>query len=127
MIKKKEHEFWDDFIEFSDLKGETLIKVVVNDDRDEIHFHTQDGQVIRMYHEQDCCESVSIEDICGDIDDLLGVVTLAEESTNEGSSHYGESETWTFYRLHTDRGGVTIRWYGASNGYYSESVSLELL
>lgn len=77
-----------------------------------------------MYHEQDCCESVYLEDVCGDWADIVGsTVISASEETSYGDSE-SLSETWTFYHIRTHRGTVTLRWYGSSNGYYSERVEI---
>lgn len=85
-----------------------------------------DGSSIRFYHEQDCCEHVAIDQIDGDIYDLVGSpILMAEEVTQEAPSDndYGDTGTWTFYKFATAKGYVTVRWLGSSNGYYSESVS----
>ena len=50
-------------------------------------------------------------------------IVEAEESDGE-YEEASESGTWTFYRISTVMGTVTIRWIGESNGYYSESVDL---
>ena len=117
------------FVDFEILKGKVLIDIEINEDEDEITFTDSEGVKYLMYHEQDCCEEVNIEDICGDINNLLNTpIVLAEEVINtgevedEGYSDY--SCTWTFYKLATIKGYVTIRWYGVSNGYYSETVDL---
>lgn len=102
--------------------GLTFESIEASDD--EIIFHAQNGQTFRMYHEQDCCEAVYVEDIAGDLDDLIGAPLLrAEERSNEDLDAC-ESGTWTFYEFATIKGSVTIRWYGSSNGWYSERVSL---
>lgn len=103
------------------LIGKTLMKIQ-QVDKDEILFHTIEGDIFKMFHEQDCCETVEIEDIVGDLEDLVGSpITMAEETSQEGESEWG-SQTWTFYKFATNKGYVTIRWLGESNGYYSESV-----
>lgn len=106
------------------LLGKTLKDIRVWDE--EILFFTTEGETYKMFHEQDCCESVSIEDIVGDIKGLIGdPILVAEERTNHEDHKEEDSEdshTWTFYEIATIKGAVTIRWYGSSNGYYSESV-----
>jgi hypothetical protein len=110
---------------FSDLKGSVLVEITgLKKDSDEVSWVAEDGRSWRMYHSQDCCESVSIEDVCGDVADLLGVEILeAAEVTDIPEPRAGDdSYTWTFYRISTIKGTVVIRWLGESNGYYSESV-----
>ncbi|MGG4453194.1 DUF7448 domain-containing protein [Brevibacillus porteri] len=111
----------------NELIGKVLTRI---DDShaDELLFYTEEGACYRMYHEQDCCEHVYIEDICGDLTDLIGVPLLLAEEVSDDRAPVGEwdeSYTWTFYKFATTKGYVTIRWYGSSNGYYSESVNFE--
>jgi hypothetical protein len=108
----------------TELKGKVL-ENVEKIDNEELWFYTTDGEVYRMYHEQNCCESVYIEDIAGDLGNLIGSpIMMAEKVTEYGDNSWG-TYTWTFYKFATVKGYVTIRWYGVSNGYYSESVTFE--
>jgi hypothetical protein len=117
-------------VKFEELLGKILTKIEVSPDKDEMFFYTNEGNTYRMFHYQDCCECVEIDDIVGDLNDLIGYpLEMAEESTNSENpkSDWEESFTWTFYKLATVKGYVNIKWYGSSNGYYSESVEIELL
>lgn len=113
---------WPNFVSFSELVGKTVTDIDKGDDV--IHFTCDDGTRYDMYHDQDCCECVTIEDICGSLDDLIGSPILeAYESSEPANKNDWGTSTWTFYRVYTAKGAVTIRWYGESNGYYSEGVS----
>lgn len=113
-------------INFNELLGKVINKITILQDKEAIAFELDDC-VILMHHWGDCCESVTINDITGDLDDLIGYpLLLAEESTNseDNPPEYADSFTWTFYKLATFKGYVDIRWLGESNGYYSESVDI---
>ncbi len=112
--------------EISCIIGKTFKKITVNKNKDEIEFISTNGEHYIMHHEQDCCESVDIEDIDGDLTDLMNSpIIIAEEVNNKDNPRdkNDDSFTWTFYKLATEKGNVTIRWYGSSNGYYSEKVT----
>jgi hypothetical protein len=111
---------------FEDLVGKTITDIREEDDGERMYIDCSDDSHYVMFHSQDCCERVSIEDICGDLNDLIGSpVLMAEESSSEeppeGCSH-DERPEWTFYRLSTIKGSVVIRWFGQSD-YYSTSVT----
>ena len=116
----------DNYCNVDVLEGKTLSGISGEVGDGEVVFVTTDGERYRMYHEQDCCENVSLEDIVGDLQDLVGSeILVAEEVNGEGPADFeaSKSHTWTFYKFATRKGYVDLRWLGTSNGYYSESVS----
>lgn len=125
--------YWDN----ADIRTWNSRKIVTVDGLEKgsehVRFTFSDGSVYIMEHRSDCCESVQVEDVCGDVADLQDatVINAREESNADvpdqvalergKKGHYMESETWTFYIIQTNKGAVTIRWLGESNGYYSET------
>lgn len=112
---------------FDQMIGVTMIEVSGCEVGSDSMSLTGGGKVFRFCHEQDCCEAVSINEIHGDPEDLVGSPMLqAEEVSSEGTpapdGEFVESFTWTFYKFATNKGAVTVKWLGASNGWYSESV-----
>ena len=101
----------------------------VEKDSDEVIIRTTDGKSYMFNHEQDCCESVFLEDFEGEPEDLIGAfITSAEEVTGEVSDEMEdecECPQWTFYKIETNKGGLWMRWLGDSNGYYSTSVDFD--
>lgn len=122
-------------MQFSDLNGKTIVAISGEVGDESMQFTCDDGFTYRLVYHHDCCASCTIEDICGDLSDLIGNPLLVAEEVSSSDENpegvqipkYQDSFTWTFYKLDTIKGGVTIRWYGESNGYYSESVTFEQL
>ena len=119
---------------FADLQGKTLARISgLSPGSEKVDFFTTDGHHYCQSHSQDCCESVEVQDMVGDLADVIGwPILLAEEVQHSNENppevpvpEYEDSWTWTFYKLSTIKGSVTIRWYGSSNGYYSETVDFE--
>lgn len=106
-----------------ELIGKTFSSVVNKND-EELVFTGE--RSFKLYHWQDCCETVEIAEIIGDLNDLVDTPILAaEERSEEGPEDNWYTSTWTFYEFRTIKGSVTIRWVGESNGCYSESVDFK--
>jgi len=110
------------FVTIAELEGKTLSLVECGDE--EIVFTCASGERYRMYHEQDCCESVDITEVVGDLASLVGspILVANEVIGHEGPKNKYDSVTLTDFVLGTKDSTVTIKWLGASNGYYSEEV-----
>jgi hypothetical protein len=87
-----------------------------------VDFFMNDGKKRSMFHPQQCCETVGLEDICGDLDDLLHTpIIIAEKRSNIHLANDG----FVFYEFATIKGSVTMRWYGSHSGYYGIDVIIE--
>lgn len=115
----------------SELLGEVISTVEGAEDGQETIITTESGKAIKIYHEQDCCEHVSIED--SEVDDIVGgychFAGFVDGETPVNNSadddyYYEESQTWSFLKIETSKGSIWQRWLGESNGYYSERVDI---
>ena len=114
-----------EYVGIETLIGKTLSEVSASDDT--LTMKTEEGEVYYLTHVQNCCENVYIDEIHGYLEDLENSEILeAYESSSNNKPPKGnpESYTWTFYHIRTFKGGITVKFYGTSNGYYSESAGL---
>ena len=114
-------------VEVDVLQGKTLTNIDVGPES--IMLTTECGRQIVIRHDQDCCESVVVEDTQGDWHQLVGkpIVEVShdeEKDCEPKPSEYSESWTRSTLTFRVDDATVINRWIGESNGYYSESVSL---
>lgn len=85
--------------------------------------------VFVIRHTRDCCEDVWLVDDGEKLADMVGDylvkirIDVSPQGTPEG--RIDESSTWTFVTIQTLKDSYTFRWYGESNGYYSETVQLD--
>lgn len=117
--------------------GQRIVKIETQSNKsydpdrvDRICFYCESGDVYDMYHNQDCCEDVRLEEGKEDLDKLLGEEILtAEVSTNcDGinDTQYGK-ELWTYYKFTTAKGYTDLRWLGESDGNYAVDVNITQL
>ena len=110
-----------------DLEGELITEIDVIDNENQnnqVLITTASGRQFLIHHSQDWCEYVRIEGIDGEFRHLVGkVIEQASEVVEDCSEGY-ESATRTTHTFKADKNTVVVRWFGESNGFYSESVDI---
>lgn len=118
-------------VDLSELVGLTITKIYqLGAHGDLLRIETSEGRSFRFIHYQDCCEYVDLNDIDGDIEDVMNSPVLLAEEVKGAPPRNWEgpaaiSHTWTFYKIRTELGSITLSFLGESNGYYSETVDFE--
>ena len=115
--------------EWKELLGQEIIQIALDTVTDcrRLILVLKNGDCVVMQGDPDEMSCVRLEDIAGDWADILNQEILqAEEAVSKTKDGDG-SATWSFYKLATIKGSITLRWCGSSNGYYSESVDLHFL
>ena len=64
---------------FDKMIGHTIVNITGKEGDDEMIFTSEDGSKFEFIHEQSCCELVSINDIVGDLSDLIGSPIIEAE------------------------------------------------
>lgn len=103
--------------------GHVITEIVGGESSDRITFELDNGEKYIMEHQQNCCESVSIHDIYGDLRGLVGQKVEETDEAVEDLTEDCESGTMTRFIIRTNEQTVQITWHGYSNGYYGEGVS----
>ena len=122
---------WRSEVECDVLKGKTITSIEgLKVGSEQIQFNCSDGSKYVMGRAFTNLEPVEvlIDDICGDIDDLIGSpIVIAEENYDVPGGPRNTSDkswTWVFYKFATTKGYVDIKWYGTSDGRYTEHAEM---
>ena len=121
--------------EFKKMVGEIISEITLKTDDnnyEQLIFKTESGKIFKMFHENDCCEIVYLEDVIGGrLTDLLGeTVVDVDIKTNSVKNNKNTEEyeyyfyEYYFYEIKTNVNTITLRWYGESD-YYSAYVDFE--
>lgn len=120
---------------YSEFSGKTIQEIRgCKKHSDEVTIIFTDGSCLKFYHQQDCCETVLLEDFDITPEWLVNsnIISVEERISRSGEgikplNNWAYSYTWSFYVIKTSSSTMVLRWYGESNGWYSETVDIDYL
>lgn len=117
--------------DLSELIGKVFDLVKLNGGA--VEFFNDNKLMFCLHHEQSCCEWVELIDGFDELhllqnDPIMqSYATYSHDGELKYESSHGsdyDSLTWSFYTISTFYHSVTLRFYGQSNGCYSETADL---
>ncbi len=99
--------------DFSTLIGKTFSRLeIIKDEAPALFIATQCGQLYGMSDLQQANTIVQIKNSEEELSELIGAKILEAGKTRNNESDADVSITWTYFKLLTDKGYVTITWRG---------------
>ena len=111
-------------VNISELVGQFFsnVCIVETDDGDKLIFEKSNGDTYSFYPNRECCESITLKEIVGNLSNLENSPILIVEENWYDTDVY----SWSFYKFKfvTQKGHVDISWYPESNGCYPTGVTM---
>jgi len=115
--------------QLTEIIGKKILGVKGEEGYDELFiyfFETEeyDEGYIRVYHQQDCCDTVEITQIDGQLtlgSEIKDAYVVSSEINIP--DQYSEG-MWTFLHIRTDKDDFCVRFTG-DNGYYSDGITID--
>jgi len=102
------------FIYFLDTESRTL----------RIDVYEEYEEYIRVYHQQDCCDTVEITQIDGQLTPGSEIKDAYVVSSEINIPDQYSEGMWTFLHIRTDKDDFCVRFTG-DNGYYSDGITID--
>lgn len=114
---------------FRELRGKVLSSVELIEGG--VAFKMKDGKRFQLHGHQSHMSSVVLRDIVGDLSDLVSALIVMADVESKDNHDMIDGEdmgmTWTYYKLATKKGYVTISFRGDSlGGRYTEHADFEM-
>jgi hypothetical protein len=134
------NEYDNESVYITDNDQKSLQKYFIGQEIREVKFINKEEIILtnihngkcKFYHDNDCCEDFYFVDF--DLEEAKDILIgnpiikfeIESNSDDEPDDDCQDSYTWTYIKISTIKGTLTIRGFGTSNGYYSEEPDIRV-
>ena len=109
---------------FNCMQNKILNNVVLNDSKNEIYFETECGEEFIMSSELVNSKHVTIEEIKGDLNSIIGnkIQNFYSKSYESICIEDELTKITTYFNISTQKGSISLKWTGTANNELTEEV-----